>query len=93
MYAGTGDAGRAVANPTSLILSAGMLLDWHGARSGRQELREAWRLLEGAVATTVADPQTRTRDLGGTLGTDVFARAVIDRLHRTAPTLREETHA
>lgn len=86
-------AGRGVANPTSLILSAGMLLDWHGARSGRQELREAWRLLDGAIAATVANPQTRTRDLGGTLGTDAFASTVIDRLHRTAPTLREETHA
>jgi len=87
-------AGRGVANPTSLILSAGMLLDWHGARSGRPDLREAWRLLDAAVTATIAEPRTRTRDLGGELGTDAFARAVIDRLDHTAPTapsLQEET--
>ena len=87
-------AGRGVANPTSLIRSAGMLLDWHGARSGRPDLREAWRLLDAAVASTIAEPRTRTRDLGGELGTDAFTRAVIDRLDHTAPTapsLQEET--
>ena len=89
-------AGQGVANPTSLILSAGMLLDWHGARSGRPELREARRLLDAAVSATVADPQSRTRDLGGALGTAEFARAVVDRLDRTAPaapSLQEETRA
>lgn len=89
-------AGQGVANPTSLILSTGMLLDWHGARSGRPELREAWRLLDAAVSATVADPQSRTRDLGGALGTAEFARAVVDRLDRTAPaapSLQEETRA
>ncbi|GAA2738025.1 isocitrate/isopropylmalate dehydrogenase family protein [Pedococcus aerophilus] len=69
-----------VANPVSLILSAGMLLDWHGARSGRAELREAWRLLDTAVGATVGDPTTRTRDLGGTLGTAAFTSALIETL-------------
>lgn len=73
-------AGLGVANPVSLILSAGMLLDWHGARSGRAELREAWRLLDTAVGATVGDPTTRTRDLGGTLGTAAFTSALIETL-------------
>jgi isocitrate/isopropylmalate dehydrogenase len=46
-----------------------------------------------AVSTTIADPQTRTRDLGGALGTHALARAVIDRLDRSTPALQEETHA
>lgn len=73
-------AGQGIANPTSLILSAGMLLDWHGSRSGRPELREAGRLLDAAVTATIADSATRTRDLGGTLGSADFTSALLTRL-------------
>ena len=76
-------AGRGVANPVSLVLSAGMLLDWHGARSGRPELRAAWQHLDRAVAAVLADPATRTRDLGGTLGTADFTTALLDALTST----------
>ena len=88
-------AGRGVANPVSLILSAGMLLDWHGARSGRPELREAWRVLDHAVTTVVGEPTTRTRDLGGTLGTVDFTRALVATLtaHQTATSTREDSRA
>jgi 3-isopropylmalate dehydrogenase len=57
-----------------------MLLDWHGARSGRPELRDAGQHLDRAVTAVVADPATRTRDLGGTLGTADFTSAVVDAL-------------
>jgi 3-isopropylmalate dehydrogenase len=80
-------AGQGVANPVSLILSAGMLLDWHGARAGRSELQDAWRVLDAAVSATIAHPQTRTRDLGGTLGTADFTHALIGTL------TQELTHA
>jgi len=80
-------AGQGVANPVSLILSAGMLLDWYGARAGRSDLRDAWRLLDAAVSATIADPATRTRDLGGTLGTVDFTSALIGTL------TQELTHA
>ncbi|KRF28234.1 isocitrate/isopropylmalate dehydrogenase family protein [Phycicoccus sp. Soil802] len=79
-------AGQGIANPVSLILSAGMLLDWHGARSGRPELRGAWDHLDRAVTSVVADPATRTRDLGGSLGTADFTRALIDALTHMTPT-------
>jgi 3-isopropylmalate dehydrogenase len=80
-------AAQGVANPVSLILSAGMLLDWHGARAGRSELQDAWRVLDAAVSATIAHPQTRTRDLGGTLGTADFTHALIGTL------TQELTHA
>lgn len=76
-------AGQGVANPVSLLLSAGMLLDWHGARSGRPELRDAWAHLDRAVTAVLADPATRTRDLGGTLGTADFTTALVDALTST----------
>ncbi|TCT04582.1 isocitrate/isopropylmalate dehydrogenase family protein [Aquabacter spiritensis] len=69
-------AGRNLANPTSLILSAAMLLDWRGRRDGNDRLVAAARLIEAAVETALEKPETRTRDLGGTIGTDDFARVV-----------------
>jgi 3-isopropylmalate dehydrogenase len=69
-------AGRGVANPTSLILSAAMLLDWRGRRDGAPALVAAAEAITRAVDATLDDPATRTRDLGGTLGTAAFADAV-----------------
>ncbi len=87
-------AGRGIANPVSLIRSAAMLLDWHGVRSGRGELVAAAAAIEGAVAAVVANPATRTPDLGGTLTTIALADAVADRLRREAAptTSREDSH-
>jgi 3-isopropylmalate dehydrogenase len=73
-------AGRDIANPTSLILSAAMLLDWHGRRDGNAALISAAAVIEAAVEATIDEPATRTRDLGGTTGTAAFAQAVIARL-------------
>ncbi len=73
-------AGQGVANPTSLILSGAMLLDWMSRRSGNGELAIAARRIERAVDTVLDDPQSRTRDVGGPLGTDDFADAVISAL-------------
>jgi 3-isopropylmalate dehydrogenase len=73
-------AGLGIANPTSLIRSAAMLLDWFGQRAGRDELRTAAALLDAAVSATIADPSTRTADLGGSLDTAAFTRVVRDRV-------------
>jgi 3-isopropylmalate dehydrogenase len=69
-------AGRGNANPTSLILSAAMVLDWRGRRDGDERLGTAAKMITDAVDTVLADPATRTTDLGGTLGTAEFAEAV-----------------
>jgi 3-isopropylmalate dehydrogenase len=69
-------AGKNVANPTLLILSAAMLLDWRGRRDANDKLKKAAALLEAAVEKVLDDPATRTRDIGGTLSTDAFAEAV-----------------
>ncbi|KRE07639.1 3-isopropylmalate dehydrogenase [Bosea sp. Root670] len=70
-------AGQDIANPTSLILSAAMLLQWRGQRDGNPKLLDAARLIEAAVEHTLDNPATRTRDIGGELGTKAFAGAVI----------------
>src|SRR5690242_233835 len=76
-------AGQGVANPTSLILSAAMLLDWRGRRDGDDGLRRAAALIGAAVDTVLDDPATRTRDIGGRLGTSAFAAAVRDAVEST----------
>lgn len=78
-------AGRDLANPTSLVLSAGMLLGWLGRREGRSAFMEAEQHLEAAVDSLLHDASTRTQDLGGPLGTRAWTAALLDRLDATAP--------
>jgi isocitrate/isopropylmalate dehydrogenase len=70
-------AGRGIANPASLIGSAGMLLAWLGERQGLASLVAAAAAIETAMDRVVADPAGRTRDLGGTLGTAEFTLAIV----------------
>jgi len=69
-------AGKNVANPTSLILSAAMLLDWRGRRDGNRALVAGARAIAKAVDEVLDNPATRTRDIGGQLATDAFAKAI-----------------
>jgi len=73
-------AGKDRANPTSLILSAAMLLEWIAARHGNDTFAAAARNIDAAVDATLRDPATRTADLGGKLGTQEFAKAVAAKL-------------
>jgi len=65
-------AGQDRANPTSLILSAAMLLDWHAEKRNHAKAGEAAAAIQAAVDAALADPATRTPDLGGALGTRAF---------------------
>jgi 3-isopropylmalate dehydrogenase len=69
-------AGKDLANPASLIGSAAMLLAWLGERRNDDKLVTAARLIERALDQVIAKPETRTRDLGGTLGTKAFGDCV-----------------
>jgi 3-isopropylmalate dehydrogenase len=75
-------AGRGIANPTALILSAAMLLEWRGRRDGRADLVAGADLIGRAVDAVLEDPASRTPDLGGTLGTAAFTDAVCHALER-----------
>lgn len=70
-------AGQKVANPTSLILSAAMLLDWIGRRDEDKRFNNAANLITAAVDTVLDDPAKRTRDIGGALNTLEFTAAVV----------------
>jgi 3-isopropylmalate dehydrogenase len=73
-------AGKDSANPTSLILSAAMLLEWLARRHNNPAFALAAQKIDAAIDTAIKDPASRTRDLGGTLGTQEFAKNVAARL-------------
>ncbi|WP_299926206.1 isocitrate/isopropylmalate dehydrogenase family protein [uncultured Pelagimonas sp.] len=70
--------GQNVANPTSLILSAAMMLTWLGEQRGVTKLMDAGQAIADAVDTVIDEPANRTRDLGGTVNTDAFGRLVAE---------------
>lgn len=76
--------GQNIANPTSLILSGAMLLNWRGQRDGNHALVEAAALIERATDMVLDDPAQRTRDVGGQQNTDAFARSVVAALKQLA---------
>jgi 3-isopropylmalate dehydrogenase len=69
-------AGQDKANPTSLILSAAMLLEWIGEHKKLSSSSDAGRAIDRAVDAVLAKPGLRTADLGGKLGTRAFGEAV-----------------
>ena len=77
--------GQNIANPTSLILSAAMLLRWRGERDNNQKLIDGAALIEAGVDAVLADPSLRTPDIGGTRSTEEFAGAVIDAMRKRIP--------
>ncbi len=70
-------AGKDLANPSSLIGSAAMLLDWIGSRRGDHRFHSAAEAVEIALDTVIASPQARTADLGGDKGTHAFTQHVV----------------
>lgn len=73
-------AGRDIANPSSLIGSAAMLLAWLGERHGDERLSRAAAAIEEALDRTISLGLARTPDLGGSHGTRAFAAAVAEQL-------------
>jgi 3-isopropylmalate dehydrogenase len=69
-------AGREIANPTSLILSVGMMLNWLGDKRGDDRLKAAWKGIDKAVDDVLIEGKVRTPDLGGKNGTHEFGDAV-----------------
>ena len=72
-------AGRDLANPMSLVLSAAQLLDWHARRAGKPRFGEAAKAIENAVAACL-EAGEKTRDVGGTAGTRAVGAALVKRL-------------
>ncbi len=69
-------AGKGIANPVAMILSAAMMLEWLG---DEQTLSGA-RMIEAAVQRVFDDPTNRTPDMGGKLTTSGITDLIIENL-------------
>lgn len=70
-------AGRGIANPTGMIRSGAMLLDWLGTKHGDERLNAAASLVDQAIDATFR-AGIATGDVGGSHGTASFTAAVVD---------------
>jgi 3-isopropylmalate dehydrogenase len=73
-------AGKNIANPSSILLSSKLMLEWLGGkRSDAGAIREAQRV-ENAIRKTLIGNR-RTVDIGGNMSTIEFTNAVIDLMY------------
>jgi 3-isopropylmalate dehydrogenase len=81
-------AGRDVANPLAMILSAAMMLDWLAERRSDAASASAAEGIHRAVEHVLAEGRHLPADLGGASGTQQVADAVIAALagNKTCPT-------
>jgi 3-isopropylmalate dehydrogenase len=74
-------AGKGIANPVAMVLSAAMMLDWlPGAAAHR-----GGAAVRSAVTRTLATPANRTPDGGGSLSTAELTDRIISNLSDGAP--------
>ena len=69
-------AGRGLANPIGMILSAAMMLEWLGHRHHDPAALDAAARIERAVRETLAQGRTKTPDIGGHASTRAVGDAV-----------------
>ncbi|HYC54714.1 MAG TPA: isocitrate/isopropylmalate dehydrogenase family protein [Candidatus Binatia bacterium] len=72
-------AGKGIANPLALLMSAVMMLNHLAETRGDERCRQVAERIKLAYNRALADGQT-TGDLGGKLGTEAFTDAIIARL-------------
>ncbi len=73
-------AGKGVANPLALLMSAVMMLNYLAENRSMPDMRLIGDRIRSAYDRALQD-NCKTRDLGGELSTEQFADAVIDRLN------------
>ncbi|NLK36272.1 MAG: NAD-dependent isocitrate dehydrogenase, partial [Gracilibacteraceae bacterium] len=66
-------AGKGIANPTAIILSGAMMLDYLGEKERAERIRKA-------VLKTIEGQSILTADMGGTATTKEFTEAIINNL-------------
>jgi 3-isopropylmalate dehydrogenase len=69
--------GQGKANPTAMLLSVGMMLEWLGEKHDHAAATEAGQRIERAVDKAFAGGDLRPHELGGSDGTAAVGRAVL----------------
>lgn len=74
-------AGKNIANPVGLMLSAAMMFDWLAVNREDKKLEDAAKLMEKAIIETMESGKL-TPDMGGKETTSSFAEAVVENLKK-----------
>jgi 3-isopropylmalate dehydrogenase len=69
--------GQGKANPTAMILSAAMMLEWLGDKHSLKSAHQAAGLIEAAVSKAYVDRGLKPFELGGPDGTVAITKAVL----------------
>ncbi len=69
-------AGRKIANPYAMVISAQMMLAWLGEKKGDASAVRAAKEMAAAASEVVSARKTVTPDLGGTASTDQMGDAI-----------------
>ena len=73
-------AGQGIANPSAMILSLAMMLDWLAERHSDPALSDGARVIEASLASAFVDGRVRPREFGGRSSTADIVRAVCEGL-------------
>lgn len=73
-------AGQGIANPTAMLVSTAMMLDWLGDRHANKGVAQAGLSLHNAVTQAYADAAVLPFELGGNTETEAFTKAIVERL-------------
>ena len=74
-------AGKNIANPTGLMLSACMMFDWLATNRNEPKFAEAAKIMEKAVLDTMAAGEM-TPDMNGTESTSSYAEKIAERIRK-----------
>ncbi|MET4431309.1 isocitrate/isopropylmalate dehydrogenase family protein [Mycolicibacterium sp. 624] len=69
-------AGKNLANPTAMVLSTAMMLEWIGQRHNDAAALEAAKRIDAATLAVLAKGETVTADLGGSASCSQMGRAI-----------------
>jgi 3-isopropylmalate dehydrogenase len=76
--------GQGKANPTAMMLSGAMMLDWLASNNATPAAARAAQLIEDAVGKAYVDRKLNPYELGGRDGTRAIADAVLDAMGELA---------
>lgn len=74
-------AGLNIGNPTGMMLSTVMLMEWLAERHNDNNLEEIGKLVEQSLYQSLKDG-IKTKDLGGNASTSEFAKAISERINQ-----------
>ena len=73
-------AGKNVANPSSILLSAKMMLEWLAEKHDDRNAAAEGQRIEDAVSSVLKENK-KTKDIGGNLTTSEFTTLVAERMY------------